>query len=133
MYRFVVFQVGDRSGILAVLSHLISDAWTFSLIAGQVDEMYHNLAEGMDYDIWQADYTEYVQTEKDYLISERYKKDKSFWENKYAAQPENSTSREGTGGSPDPEAYPSQSRSDHRRLSLCHLSDRSHPYSNDKR
>lgn len=90
MYRFVVFQVGDRSGILAVLSHLISDAWTFSLIAGQVDEMYHNLAEGMDYDIWQADYTEYVQTEKDYLISERYKKDKSFWENKYAAQPEKS-------------------------------------------
>ena len=90
MYRFVVFQVGDNSGILAVLSHLISDAWTFSLIAGQVDGIYHNLAEGMDYDIWQADYTEYVQTEKDYLISERYKKDKSFWKNKYTAQPEKS-------------------------------------------
>ena len=90
MYRFVVFQVGDCSGILAVLSHLISDAWTFSLIAGQVDGIYHNLVEGMDYDIWQADYTEYVQTENDYLISERYKKDKSFWENKYTAQPEKS-------------------------------------------
>lgn len=90
MYRFVVFQVGDCSGILAVLSHLISDAWTFSLIAGQVDGIYHNLAAGMDYDIWQADYTEYVQTEKDYFISERYKKDKSYWESKYTAQPEKS-------------------------------------------
>ena len=90
MYRFVVFQIGDRSGILAALSHLISDAWTFSFIAGQVDEIYHNLEDGADYDIWQADYTEYVQTEKDYFISERYKKDKSYWESKYTAQPEKS-------------------------------------------
>ena len=90
MYRFVVFQIGDRSGILAALSHLISDAWTFSFIAGQVDETYHNLEDGADYDIWQADYTEYVQTEKDYFISERYKKDKSYWESKYTAQPEKS-------------------------------------------
>ena len=90
MYRFVVFQIGDRSGILAALSHLISDAWTFSFIAGQVDETYHNLEDGADYDIWQADYTEYVQTEKDYFISERYKKDKSYWESKYTAKPEKS-------------------------------------------
>lgn len=70
------------------MSHLISDAWTFSFIAGQVDETYHNLEDGADYDIWQADYTEYVQTEKDYFISERYKKDKSYWESKYTAKPE---------------------------------------------
>ena len=90
MYRFVVFEAGDRSGVLVVLSHLISDAWTFSLIAGQVDEVYRNLADGMDCDIWKADYTEYVQTEKDYFASERYKKDKTYWENKYIAQPEKS-------------------------------------------
>ena len=90
MYRFVVFQVGDRSGVLVVLSHLVSDAWTFSLIANQVDEAYHNFAEGMDYDIWKADYTEYVQTEKKYFISERYKKDKLYWENKYTVKPEKS-------------------------------------------
>lgn len=29
LYRFVVFQVGNRSGILVLLSHLISDAWTY--------------------------------------------------------------------------------------------------------
>ena len=90
MYRFVVFEAGDRSGVLVVLSHLISDAWTFSLIAGQVDEVYRNLTDGTDCDIWKADYTEYVQTEKDYFASERYKKDKTYWENKYIAQPEKS-------------------------------------------
>ena len=90
MYRFVIFEVGDRSGVLVVLSHLISDAWTFGIIANQVDEAYRNLTYGTDYDIWQADYTEYVQTEMDYFASERYKKDKAYWENKYTTQPEKS-------------------------------------------
>lgn len=90
MYRFVVFEAGNRCGVLVVLSHLISDAWTFGIIANQVDEAYRNLAYGTDYDIWKADYTEYAQTEKDYFASERYKKDKTYWENKYTAQPEKS-------------------------------------------
>lgn len=90
MYRFVVFEAGNRCGVLVVLSHLISDAWTFGIIANQVDEAYRNLAYGTAYDIWKADYTEYVRIEKDYFASERYKKDKTYWENKYIAQPEKS-------------------------------------------
>ena len=88
MYRFVVFQVENRSGILVILSHLISDAWTFGIMANQVDAAYHNLAEGTDYELIKADYTEYIQAEKDYLISDRYMKDKLYWEDKYDAQPE---------------------------------------------
>lgn len=93
MYRFVVFEVEDRSGVLVVLSHLISDAWTFGIMANQVDAAYHNLADGTDYELIKADYTEYIQAEKDYLISDRYEKDKSYWEDKYAAQPEKSIIR----------------------------------------
>jgi hypothetical protein len=33
MYRFVIFELNGESGILSCLSHLISDAWTFSLLA----------------------------------------------------------------------------------------------------
>lgn len=46
MYRFVVFHLEqeNRSGILAVLSHLISDAWTFGLMANQLDAEYRRLA-----------------------------------------------------------------------------------------
>ena len=88
MYRFVVFQVENRSGILVALSHLISDAWTFGIMANQVDAAYHNLAEGTDNELIKADYTEYIQAEKDYLTSDRYMKDKLYWEDKYDAQPE---------------------------------------------
>lgn len=93
MYRFVVFEVEDRSGVLVVLSHLISDAWTFGIMANQVDAAYHNLADGTDYELIKADYTEYIQAEKEYLMSDRYEKDKSYWEDKYAAQPEKSIIR----------------------------------------
>lgn len=46
MYRFSVFTVDGKSGILAVLSHLISDAWTFSLMVNQVDAAYREIAWG---------------------------------------------------------------------------------------
>lgn len=47
MYRFVVFYLEqeDRSGVLAVLSHLVADAWTFGLMAHQVDVAYRRMAE----------------------------------------------------------------------------------------
>ncbi len=93
MYRFVVFQAGERSGVLAVLSHLISDAWTFGIMANQLEKAYRNLADGTDNEICNADYTEYVQAEKKYFASERYKKDKVYWEGKYTAQPEKSIIR----------------------------------------
>ena len=90
LYRFMIFEVEGKNGVLVVLSHLISDAWTFSIMANQVDAAYHNLAEGEDNVLLESDYTEYIQSEKDYLISERYKKDKLYWEEKYATRPEKS-------------------------------------------
>lgn len=50
MYRFVVFHLDreSRSGVLVVLSHLISDAWTFGLMANQIDAAYRGLTGETD-------------------------------------------------------------------------------------
>lgn len=93
MYRIIIFDVADVSGILVAMSHLICDAWTFSIIAGQVDKAYNNLKDGLNVNIDEADYAEYVELENEYLKSDRYKKDKLFWENKYSTQPEKSVIR----------------------------------------
>lgn len=90
LYRFMIIEVEGKSGVLVVLSHLISDAWTFSLMANQVDAAYHNLAEGEENVLLESDYTEYIHTEKNYLLSDRYKKDKLYWEEKYVTRPEKS-------------------------------------------
>ena len=90
LYRFMIIEVEGKSGVLVVLSHLISDAWTFSLMANQVDAAYHNLAEGEESVLLESNYTEYIHAEKNYLLSDRYKKDKLYWEEKYATRPEKS-------------------------------------------
>lgn len=90
MYRFVIFEVEDRSGVLVVLSHMVADAWTFGLMANWVDEAYRKLEAGENVLLEQADYIEFVQSEKAYFNSERYQKDRMYWENKYLLQPEES-------------------------------------------
>ncbi len=91
MYRFVVAQIGEKSSILVKLSHLVADAWTFGLMANEVDAAYHKLVCGEAGTLAGADYVDYIQSEADYLTSNRYVKDKSFWEEKYVARPEEST------------------------------------------
>ncbi len=88
MYRFVVFQIGKQSGILVVLSHLISDAWTFGLMANQVDAAYRMLAERTECTLMKADYTDCVQSEDEYLASDRFLKDEGYWKEKYNVIPE---------------------------------------------
>ncbi len=90
MYRFIVFEIGNKSGILVVLSHLISDAWTFGLMANQIDAAYTKLSENANLILMGADYADYINAEDIYLKSGRYAKDKSFWEDKYAVCPEKS-------------------------------------------
>ena len=66
-YRFTIFDVGDRSGILVLLSHLVSDAWTFGLMANQLDQAYRKLAGEDGISLVCGDYTDYIHTEDAYL------------------------------------------------------------------
>ena len=43
LYRFVVFELDGKSGVLVLLSHLIFDAWTFSILAREIDHAYGKL------------------------------------------------------------------------------------------
>jgi amino acid adenylation domain-containing protein/thioester reductase-like protein len=88
MFRMEIIRIGFKTGVLVVLSHLISDAWSFSLLIRKVNEVYQN----MKYDIEQteevSDYIDYVRTEKKYLDSDKFKKDNSYWKEKYCTKPE---------------------------------------------
>lgn len=91
MYRFVVFHVESRSGILVLLSHLISDAWTFGLMAKQLDEAYHKLAADTEnISLLKADYVDYIRSEAAYMASDRYAKDRNYWKEKYINCPQES-------------------------------------------
>lgn len=90
MYRFEIVFIGKKQGVFAVLSHLISDAWTFSLLVKEIDVIYRNLASGKNVTDEVNDYIKYVQAEDDYFYSDKYKKDERYWQENYVQKPENS-------------------------------------------
>ena len=84
MCFFTVFSLGNRSGILAKLNHLIADAWSFGLLADKIEDAYHETksfpsAEG---------YLQYINKDEEYKNSVKYRKDMLFWEEKYQICPE---------------------------------------------
>ncbi len=65
--------VGDEYGVLVKIHHLISDAWTLSLLGTQ----FSAIMNGEDFESYS--YTDYIETENKYLESKRFQKDKDFW------------------------------------------------------
>ncbi len=83
MYRFIIFNLDDKTGVLLCANHLISDAWTFSLLAREVEAQYDNLTDSEE-----IRYEEYIEAEQKYFESARYEKDKLYWSEKYSDKPE---------------------------------------------
>ena len=92
MYEFVLIHIKetDRTGVLVKLSHLIADAWTFGILAKEVDTVYRILSGEKDLTPVQADYTVYILTEENYKKSDKYEKDRQFWEKRYSTRPQES-------------------------------------------
>lgn len=82
MYRFVRFELNGCSGVLVCASHLISDAWTFGIMARDVYNIYQQLALNEPVDLPERSYIDYIETEQEYLNSTRYSKDEAFWKEK---------------------------------------------------
>ncbi len=87
LYHFVIVQVGDRSRVLMCASHLIVDAWAVSLISNMIASCYGALAEGEDIEEISYSYTSFAESEKQYLQSQRYEKDKAYWSSQYQIEP----------------------------------------------
>ncbi|MCR4596826.1 MAG: amino acid adenylation domain-containing protein [Lachnospiraceae bacterium] len=86
LYRFVIVQLNDRTALIAVFNHLIADAWTFSLLINR----FLALLSGETPEDNECRYSDFIESEKNYLQSNRYAKDKEFWEEIYDMIPEHS-------------------------------------------
>lgn len=65
--------VGGKYGAIVKIHHIISDAWTLSIIGTQLIA----LLNGEDVEAFS--YSDYVKTEAEYLVGKRFAKDKTFW------------------------------------------------------
>ncbi len=68
-----VFVYPGHYGIMAKIHHIISDAWTLAMVGSQ----FNAFLNGVDPD--PCSYCEYIETEKEYLQSQRFENDRTFF------------------------------------------------------
>ena len=81
IFEFKMFRFPEgNGGFLLNIHHIISDAWTLGLTCRKIMEAYSVLSSnGNPNSIKEFSYIDYINSESEYLNSEKYKADESFW------------------------------------------------------
>lgn len=93
LFSFKTFTFPDgHGGYILTAHHLIYDAWTASLVGTEIINYYEKIinAESLN-DISNPSYIDYIVSEQEYLKSEKFKKDKEFWNGIFNSIPEIAT------------------------------------------
>ena len=80
----------NHGAFVVNVHHLISDAWSLGFLSREVIRIYGKLKNN-EYDYNEEpiySYTEYINSEEKYKNSERFKKDKQYWEAEFQTIPE---------------------------------------------
>ena len=89
LYNFKMFQSKDgTNGVIILLYHLIADAWTINFIASQILSYYKQLQSPSQPELANYSYIDYIATEQSYLNSDKFIKDKFYWEEYFNYLPE---------------------------------------------
>lgn len=90
LFKFIMFEFPDgHGGFVINAHHLISDAWTAGLVVNEIMDSYTKLI--YQEQLLKEDfpsYKDYINSETEYLQSERFKKDENFWMDLYKDIPE---------------------------------------------
>ena len=78
LYDINIVQYKDTTNVCVHFHHIISDAWSMGQISEQIKEIYDKLINNEIIDE-KISYVEYIKREQEYLLSEKYNKDKEYW------------------------------------------------------
>ena len=90
LVQITIFKFPNNyGGFIVKIHHLIADGWTLGIISNKVIETYSNLKNNIILPTQDSQsYLDFLKTEQKYLHSEKYIKDKAYWENKFQELPE---------------------------------------------
>ena len=93
LFKIVLFKYPDNHGGFVINSHhIISDSWTNGLVANDIALIYDKLKKNENYSKdKELSYKTYLQTEKEYINSSKFEKDKEYWNNVFTTIPEIAT------------------------------------------
>ena len=80
LYDFVLYRLADNLyGYFVKVHHLISDGWSMQLLTSDIFKKYVELCEGKVARKEYPSYLELIDSEEQYLASERYVRDQQYW------------------------------------------------------
>lgn len=95
LFEFKLFKFPDgHGGFIFNTHHIISDSWTTGITINEIISIYYKLLNGeneQSIEKKELSYIDYVQSEKEYINSLKFQKDKEYWNELYKTIPENVT------------------------------------------
>lgn len=91
LFKFEIFKLKNgKGGYILCAHHTICDAWSLKLLLNKSREYYSKLLKKLPLEEEnQNSYIDFVKSEKVYENSEKYLKDKAYWEDIFSSIPEN--------------------------------------------
>lgn len=88
LVKFIMFKFPNgKGGFNIVGNHITSDAWSSARICSEVINVYSKLIKNESVeDTLESSYIDYINSETEYLNSDKYIKDKEFWEERFNKQ-----------------------------------------------
>ena len=82
LFNFTIFSFSNGTGGFVIcMHHLISDACTATLVANKVMNIYTSLLKNEEVVEPSTSYINYINSENNYLTSNKFTKDKEYWNN----------------------------------------------------
>ena len=81
LFYFAMFKVNrNLNGYFFKFHHIISDGWSYNIMTEQICDVYSRLSKGqaVNQDV-EVSYLEYIDIEQKYLESQRFNRNKEFW------------------------------------------------------
>ena len=93
LFCFKIFKFPDNTGgFMLNIHHLFADSWTLGFVSKEIVRTYSSLLKGEDIlKDEECSYIKYIYNEKEYLYSDKFKKDKEYWEGVFNTIPEQAT------------------------------------------
>ena len=81
LFDFKIYQLANNHIIINYkLHHIIADGWSTKVIFKQFNTFYYFISHNLDIANLPPSYLDYINTEKEYLLSDSFLKDKTYWE-----------------------------------------------------
>lgn len=90
LFYFSLFKISENDcGYLVKLHHIVCDGWSVQLMTEQICQTYKELLKGTISEISKKpSYIEYANSEREYLQSDRFIRNKEYWLNKLDGLPD---------------------------------------------